>query len=228
MHTARTDDTTPAYQRCCRRCYAPVMGGRIGKAPACQPCRQVELARLATVRGQRASHVRDEAQRIAHKAVRDAVRHGDLPRASDVLCEDRDSMSPCAGLHAWHHDDYSRPLDVRCLCQSHHSWWHSRNGATRGELVKCAKYGCRQETTGVRHGWRCDAHSPKPRVPMWTPTHGGWRVRGKFGSGLVSKCRDGFNVKLYHDDLQIVRVHTPDELREQMRLVYAIVTGVAA
>ena len=26
----------------------------------------------------------------------------------------------------WHHDDYSRPLDVRPLCGSHHKLWHAR------------------------------------------------------------------------------------------------------
>ena len=27
-----------------------------------------------------------------------------------------------------HHDDYSKPLEVRWLCQSHHKQWHAENG----------------------------------------------------------------------------------------------------
>lgn len=30
-------------------------------------------------------------------------------------------------IHA-HHDDYSKPLDVRWLCAAHHKQWHNENG----------------------------------------------------------------------------------------------------
>lgn len=57
---------------------------------------------------------------------------------------------------------------------------------------------------------------------------GGWRVWGDHGSGLVSKCRNGFNVKLNRQGVTVVRVHTPEELREEMRRVFTLATGLAA
>lgn len=60
--------------------------------------------------------------RKAALIVLDAVRKGELVRPD--RCE---SCHAEKKLEA-HHDDYSRPLDVRWLCRLCHKGWHRHNG----------------------------------------------------------------------------------------------------
>lgn len=53
----------------------------------------------------------------AHKAVNRAIKNGTLVRQSCEVCGASDD------IHA-HHDDYSKPLDVRWLCGKHHRAHH--------------------------------------------------------------------------------------------------------
>lgn len=58
-------------------------------------------------------------RRRAHDLVRKAIRAGRMARGP---CE---VGAGCSGpVHA-HHDDYSRPLDVRWLCAAHHAQHHA-------------------------------------------------------------------------------------------------------
>jgi hypothetical protein len=78
--------------------------------------------------------------RNAHNAVNKAVRKGALPPAKDVPCE---LVGPdCHGAHQWHHDDYNKPLEVRCLCASHHKLWHLENTpkTPTEQLAVCGEY----------------------------------------------------------------------------------------
>lgn len=59
-----------------------------------------------------------EAQ-AAHNAVAKAVAAGEMAREWCEVCGS-------AAAEA-HHDDYSRPLDVRWLCRSHHRRWHQKH-----------------------------------------------------------------------------------------------------
>ena len=54
-------------------------------------------------------------KRAAHLAVRNAVKHGALPRVSTCDCVD-------CGVPAvnYHHEDYSKPLEVEPLCKKCH------------------------------------------------------------------------------------------------------------
>lgn len=60
----------------------------------------------------------------AQTAVRNAVSNGLLVKPS--LCE---SCSSSDNVLHGHHDDYSKPLDVRWLCPSCHTDWHRNNGS---------------------------------------------------------------------------------------------------
>lgn len=51
----------------------------------------------------------------AHAAVAAAIRDGHLTPAPCELCG-QEAVA--------HHDDYSKPLEVRWLCRAHHSQWH--------------------------------------------------------------------------------------------------------
>lgn len=59
---------------------------------------------------------------LAHRAVRSAVLKGVL---------DHQPCSVCGEIKAEaHHDDYSKPLEVKWLCHKCHMMWHSQNKET--------------------------------------------------------------------------------------------------
>lgn len=63
---------------------------------------------------------RNPVARKCTTAVGNAVRDGRLIRMPCEVCGSTDR------IHA-HHDDYSKPLDVRWLCPKHHAEWHKHN-----------------------------------------------------------------------------------------------------
>lgn len=62
-------------------------------------------------------------KRHAHIIVRGAIRNGKLSKKPCEVCGKEKA-------HA-HHDDYSRPLDVRWLCSKHHREWHKEHGEAK-------------------------------------------------------------------------------------------------
>lgn len=60
------------------------------------------------------------ARRHAHVKVGNAIKRGELIKQPCEVCGD-------TNVHA-HHDDYSKPLDVRWLCVNHHLEWHEIHG----------------------------------------------------------------------------------------------------
>jgi hypothetical protein len=66
-----------------------------------------------------AKYSKDPILSTHHKArhlARQAIRRGDLVRMPCEVCGMVKSEA--------HHDDYSKPLDVRWLCRTHHTEWH--------------------------------------------------------------------------------------------------------
>ena len=58
-----------------------------------------------------------------HGKVQAALRQGTLQRPA--RCQDCDRRVPLVA----HHDDYSKPLEIRWLCRSCHRSWHAQFGA---------------------------------------------------------------------------------------------------
>ena len=67
-------------------------------------------------RSRKAWQERNEEKRRAHNAVSNAVRDGRLEKKPCEICGNPDSQG--------HHEDYSKPLDVRWLCVRHHADRH--------------------------------------------------------------------------------------------------------
>ncbi len=57
----------------------------------------------------------------ATNMVNNAIKGGKLHSEPCAECGHADSVA--------HHDDYSKPLNVRWLCQAHHKKWHAKNGS---------------------------------------------------------------------------------------------------
>jgi hypothetical protein len=94
---------------------------RVAKRNAKDAAWQKTAAGLANGRRQaRAYRLRHPEKTHARALAKSAVRWGRLVRRPCEVCGLGDT-------HA-HHDDYSRPLDVRWLCRRHHQEWHNANG----------------------------------------------------------------------------------------------------
>ena len=84
---------------------------------------QTPEGRAAGNRAKRAYLERNPIKRAAHIATGNAIRDGRLVRQPCEVCGDKQAQA--------HHDDYSKPLDVRWLCTTHHAEWH-RNNTPKG------------------------------------------------------------------------------------------------
>jgi hypothetical protein len=66
--------------------------------------------------GLKAWQIRNKFKRRAHHKVQHALRSGKLTREPCCICGDPKTEG--------HHDDYSKPLNVRWLCKKHHDEVH--------------------------------------------------------------------------------------------------------
>lgn len=80
-----------------------------------------EISRAATARHRKNFPEKDRARKLAANA----VERGDLLRQPCEICGEY----PAHG----HHDDYTKPLEVRWLCVKHHNEWHRLNKARTSE-----------------------------------------------------------------------------------------------
>jgi hypothetical protein len=68
-----------------------------------------------------------DAEDRAHNAVENAIRRGKIVPQPCEICGSFKQMKDGRRDVQAHHDDYSKPLEVRWLCQIHHHEWHRAN-----------------------------------------------------------------------------------------------------
>lgn len=59
-------------------------------------------------------------KRSVHIITGNAIRDGKILKQPCEVCGGAKVVA--------HHDDYDKPLEVRWLCQAHHTQWHKENG----------------------------------------------------------------------------------------------------
>lgn len=82
---------------------------------------QTEQGKEARLRARKTYLERFPLKRAAHMIFGNAVKRGKIVRA--------DSCSECGSKEKieGHHDDYTKPLEVRWLCEKCHKAWHKYN-----------------------------------------------------------------------------------------------------
>ena len=118
----------------CRACGATTRYQRNGKCVACAQARaakpenraatkewlrNTEEGREAVRRGNRARYLRDREKHLARSKVKVYADRGKIPKATDCICTD-------CGIQAeeYHHEDYSKALEVIPLCKPCHRKRH--------------------------------------------------------------------------------------------------------
>jgi hypothetical protein len=105
----------------CKSCYCARVRLRRRTNPAVQAYDR-ERAKTPKIRSRIAAVVKrwraaNPEKERAQSAVARAIKGGHITRKPCEVCGDPKS-------HA-HHDDYSKPLEVRFLCALHHRRWHA-------------------------------------------------------------------------------------------------------
>jgi len=82
---------------------------------------KTEAGKQAHKRAMDAYHKRYPMKYASHVITGNAIRDGKLIQASECsVCKSTEKIEG-------HHDDYTKPLEVRWLCESCHKEWHRHN-----------------------------------------------------------------------------------------------------
>lgn len=82
---------------------------------------QTEEGKIAKKRAMEAYHKKYPLKYAAHIVTQNRIRNGKLkPAESCSVCNSTESIEA-------HHDDYTKPLEVRWLCVKCHKEWHRHN-----------------------------------------------------------------------------------------------------
>lgn len=91
--------TTPAKKRAAAQAYIRTPEGKAARYRACKAWRE-----------------RNRIKELAHRAVARALKTGALVRLACERCGDPNTEA--------HHDDYTKPLDIKWLCDIDHKARH--------------------------------------------------------------------------------------------------------
>lgn len=105
----------------CQRDYDKARANLPHRISARAAYQQTDIGRAAMRRAKRLFIERNPQKRAAHILVGNALRDGKLVRQP---CEKCGAIKVEA-----HHDDYTKPLDVRWLCKRHHAEVHTQTEA---------------------------------------------------------------------------------------------------
>ena len=111
------------YRASCKFCVNKQNNSSIRKNPEAKlrASRKYKKVNIDKVREQTSLYrSSNPIKRAAHVTVQIALREHRLVKGVCECCGDTNSVA--------HHDDYSKPLDVRWLCNFHHKQWHTKNG----------------------------------------------------------------------------------------------------
>lgn len=101
--------------------YDKSRGNQPHRVEARKEYTKTEAGKQAKKRAMDAYHKRYPMKYATHVIAGNAIRDGKLIQASECsVCKSTEKIEG-------HHDDYTKPLDVRWLCESCHKKWHRHN-----------------------------------------------------------------------------------------------------
>lgn len=108
----------------CQRAYDKARSKDTDREEARRAYAQTDDGRLAGNRAKAEYRKRNPLKSRAHCLVYRAIKGGKLTMLPCEVCQDKETQA--------HHDDYSKPLNIRWLCSLHHIEWHKTNKAING------------------------------------------------------------------------------------------------
>jgi hypothetical protein len=107
--------------RCFRRLELSDFGpnGKAGLRPACRECERLRKRKYPKITAKKTRpYISSPEATRARGVIRELVRQGRLKRPPCSVCGQANAEA--------HHEDYSRPLDVKWLCHRHHCEHHRK------------------------------------------------------------------------------------------------------
>jgi hypothetical protein len=111
----------------CSKCGGPLEENRIGKQRYCLSCHAANMRENRVRHSELTDEQRQKANARSYANV--YLRRGYITRGSCEVCGDTNAEM--------HHDDYSKPTEIRWLCRVHHLEHHRElEKAPRGTYEK--------------------------------------------------------------------------------------------